>query len=110
YRGTFEGAREIRGRGLAKRSWMWGLSAIKGDVAGYRGAGAARKPLLGVARAYTVGRGDVQGYVLENHLSYMLKIIPPGYEAICARKATNLIMKRAEMKMVKDFERSVGRR
>ena len=107
----WERMQTIYNRGLAKRSWMWGLSALQGDVEGYTGRGAAAKPMAGVARAWTVGNGrEVVGHVMENRLGYLERILPGGWLATVEQKATNLIMKRAEMKMVREFERSIGRR
>ena len=101
----------IYNRGLAKRSWMWGLSDLQGDVEGYTGRGAASKPMAGVAIGYAVGNGrEVVGHVVENRLAYLEAILPGGWLATVEQKATNLIMKRAEMKMVREFERGIGRR
>jgi hypothetical protein len=107
----WERAQRIGNRGLAKRSWMWGLSQIKGDVAGYTGRGAAGKPIPGVARSYEVRSGrDTVGYVMENRLGYLERILPAGWLATVEQKAVNLVMKRAEMKMVQEFAREIGKR
>jgi hypothetical protein len=36
--------------------------------------------------------------------------MPAGYQAAAEQKAVNKLMKQAEMKMVRAFEREVGRR
>jgi hypothetical protein len=107
----WERVRRIGRRGLAKRSWMWGLSQIKGDVEGFAGAGAAGRPIPGVTRTYEVKSGrDTVGHVMENRLGYLERILPGGWLATVEQKAVNLIMKRAEMKMVQDFAREIGKR
>jgi hypothetical protein len=108
-KGTWEGAQWIRRRGLAKRSWMWGLSDIKGDVAGYEGPGAAR--IKGVSVGSEIrSRGEIVGHMIDNRLGYLEKILPSGWQAAVEQKAINKVMKQAEMKMVKEFERDIGRR
>jgi hypothetical protein len=110
-RGTWEGATTIRNRGLAKRSWMWGLSGIRGDIAGYMGAGAAKRAIPGVSVGSEIRRGSqVVGHMITNRLGYLLKILPSGWQAAVEQKAVNKVMKQAEMKMVKEFERDIGRR
>jgi hypothetical protein len=111
----WERVRRIGRRGLAKRSWMWGLSQIKGDVEGFTGAGAAGtagaagRPIAGVTQTYEVTSGrDVVGHLMENRLSYLERILPGGWLATVEQKAINLVMKRAEMKMVEDFQRDIG--
>jgi hypothetical protein len=95
--GTWEGAQTIRNRGLAKRSWMWGFGK--------------QHPMQGVAVVDRVTSGGRSvGYQLTNRLGYIDKIMPAGYQAAAEQKAVNKLMKQAEMKMVKAFEREVGRR
>lgn len=107
--GTWENAKKVGYAGLARRSWMWGLSSIAGDVPGYKGRGSY-KPMRGVARSYTLNQGKVVGHVLENRLSYLMKIIPPNYARIAESNAVSKLLKQAEMKMVRTFEQSIGRR
>jgi len=99
-RGTWEGAQTIRGRGLAKRSWMWGLQAAgKGN------------PIPGTGEVRKVSAGTrMVGWVKINALSYIGKIMPAGYQRMAEQKAVNKLMKQAEMKLVRAFERKVGRR
>jgi hypothetical protein len=96
-RGTWEGAQTIRNRGMAKRSWMWGF-----------GKEHPMKMVTVVDRVTSGGRSV--GYQLTNRLGYIDKIMPAGYQAAAEQKAVNKLMKQAEMKMVKAFEREVGRR
>ena len=90
---------------------MWGLSGIRGDVAGYVGAGAARKAIPGVSVGSEVRSGSqVVGHMITNRLGYLEKILPSGWLQAVEQKAVNKVMKQAEMKMVKEFERDIGRR
>lgn len=107
--GSWESAQAIRNRGLAKRSWLWGLSSIKGDVAGFTGAGSHRPPIAGVVQAHSINAQGVIGHILTNRLSYINATIPPNYQQIAESKAINKVMKQAEMKMVREFEREIGR-
>lgn len=94
--GSWEKAQTIRNRGMAKRSWMWGFGK--------------EHPLAGVAVVDRIGMGGkVVGYQLTNNLGYIDRIMPSGYQAIAEQKAINKLMKQAEMKMVKAFEREIGR-
>jgi hypothetical protein len=96
-RGTWEGAQTIRNRGMAKRSWMWGFGK--------------QHPLQNVAVVERLHNGArVVGYQLTNRLGYIDRIMPAGYQAAAEQKAVNKLMKQAEDKMVKAFEREVGRR
>lgn len=96
-RGTWEGAQTIRNRGMAKRSWMWGF-----------GKGHALSGVTVVDRVTSGGKSV--GYQLTNRLGYIDAIMPPGYQVAAEQKAVNKLMKQAEMKMVRAFEREVGRR
>ena len=96
-RGTWEGAQTIRNRGLAKRSWMWGL--------------AKGKPVPGASEVGPIRSGTrTIGWQKINRLSYIDAIMPSGYQQAAERSAINKLMKQAEMKMVRAFEREVGRR
>jgi hypothetical protein len=95
--GTWEGAQTISNRGMAKRSWMWGF-----------GKDHPMKMVTVVDRVTSGGRSV--GYQLTNRLGYIDKIMPAGYQAAAEQKAVNKLMKQAEMKMVRAYEREVGRR
>ena len=101
-RGTWEQAQIIKGRGIAKRSWMWGLKGLKSVKSVGRtvpGVGYLRKILTS-----TVG-----GFILSNKLSYILKAMPASWKQIVEQKATNKIMKQAESKLKRDWARAVQR-
>ena len=95
-RGTWEGAQTIRNRGLARRSWMWGF-----------GKGHALSNVTVVDRVHSGGKSV--GYQLTNRLGYIDTIMPPGYQAAAEQKAINKLMKQAEMKMVRAYEREINR-
>ena len=95
-KGTWEGAQTIRNRGMARRSWMWGFGKDK--------------PMAGVAVVDRIGMGGkVVGYQLTNRLGYIDKIMPSGYQAMAEQKAINKLMKQAELKMTRAYEREIGR-
>lgn len=95
--GSWEDAQTIRNRGLAKRSWMWGFG--KGKI------------LDNVTVVSNIRSGNkVIGYELRNRLSYIDRIMPSGYQQQAEQKAISKLMKQAEMKMVREFERAIGRR
>ena len=102
-RGTWEGAKSIRYRGLAKRSWMWGLSKAGGKETSKAIPGTSE-----VGKVSTGGR--VVGWFKRDSLSYIDKIMPSGWLAAVEQKAINRVMKQAETRMVRQFEREVGRR
>jgi len=103
-RGTWEGVRNIPSRGLAKRSWMWGLSRVGGK-------GDKRKPIAGTSVVAQLRRGRrAVGWQKTNRLGYIDDIMPSGYQRIAESKAVNKVMKQAETRMVRAYERKVGRR
>lgn len=103
-RGTWEGAQQIRNRGLARRSWLWGLQR-----AGAKGS--ERKPIPGTSLVDRIRKGRLTvGWFKENRLKYIEKIMPAGWLQTVERKAVNRVMKQAETKMVREFERRVGRK
>lgn len=93
---------KIRNRGLAKRSWMWGLA----DLPGNRQAGST--PMPGIASLQTIARPDAVGFILDNRLNYMDKAIPAGWEAVVETKAGNKIMAQARDKMMREWRQAVG--
>ena len=101
-RGTWEQAQIIGGRGLAKRSWMWGLK-------GMNNVKSVGKSIPGVGRLRKILTAEVGGFILSNKLSYILKAMPAGWKQIAEQKATNKIMKQAETKLKRDWARAVQR-
>ena len=97
---NWDWARRINHSGLAKRSWMWGLK------------GAERKPIPGTCNVFSIQNDSTQvyGYIKENKLSYITKIMPAGWEQAVAQKATNKIMKQAAMKMERAWRGAIARR
>jgi len=91
---TWDQAREIKSRGLARRSWMWGLSGL---------VPMKSKPMPGVShlREYT---GDKEsGLILTNRLGYIDKVTVPGLERRVAQMASNKIMAQAAKKAERKF-------
>ena len=99
---NFENARTIRNRGLAKRSWMWGLDAL--------GAKKVSKPIPGAGSVHTITSETVNGYIKENALSYIGETVPAGWESIVQMKAGNKIMAQARKKMERRWQSEVRRK
>lgn len=100
--GTWQNARKIGNRGLAKRSWLWGLAKL--------GARSAGRALNGTSRVYAITGETVNGYVKEDRLSYILKALPAGWEADVALRAGNKIMAQAKMKLERLWMARIRRR
>ena len=99
--GSWERARNIANRGLAKRSWMWGLRNL--------GKPAGSRPMTGVADVKTVLGRENCGYLLTNRLSYVTKAMPPGWEIAVQERAGNKIMKQAALKLERKWAGEVRR-
>lgn len=93
---------KIGNRGLAKRSWMWGLAGLPGN----RNAGSS--PIPGVASITTISQPNAVGFILDNRLNYMDKAIRDGWEAIVEMKAGNKIMAQARDKLMREWRQAVG--
>lgn len=98
FRYAFEAAKYIRNRGLAKRSWFWGLKGLRQS----EDDGSA--PIPNVVTLAEVLSRDGAGYILTNRLSYITKITPADLSDQVARKASNQIMAQA----AKGLERRMG--
>ncbi|MCK9432571.1 MAG: hypothetical protein M0R00_06405 [Candidatus Omnitrophica bacterium] len=94
--------RLIAHRGMAKRSWMWGLKGLDASK-------VTSKPFPGVAHTMTILNEKSCGYILQNTLSYLLKILPTGWEAAVMQKAGNKIMKQAAMKIERQWRSELAR-
>lgn len=93
-------AKLIANRGLAKRSWMWGLSRLDSSK-------VTSRPIPGVGRMININTSKLIGYILQNALSYIVKILPAGWEFTVAEKASNKIMKQAKMKIEREYLREM---
>ena len=93
---------KIGNRGLAKRSWMWGLSAFGASE-------GARGPIPGTSELFGVKSGDMAGYVKQNKLGYIAAAMPAGWEQAVQTKAGNKIMGQARDKMQRAWQGAVGR-
>jgi hypothetical protein len=71
--GSFEQGLNIKNRGLAKRSWMWGLGKLGAS-------GVVGSPIPGTSVVRTITSEKVNGYIKENKLSYITKAMPAGWE------------------------------
>jgi len=98
--GTWENARKVGSRGLAKLSWMWGLNRL--------GAKKTGKPISGTSRVYTIKSEKVNGYIKENRLSYITKILPAGWEMEVMRRAGNKIMAQARNKLQRQWRKAMN--
>jgi hypothetical protein len=99
--GTWDQARRIGNRGLAGRSWMWGLKRL-GGFEGGKGA------IPGTSNVYsTITRGAFD-YVKENKLDYIEKAMPAGWESMVRTSAGNKIMFQAANKIESKWKRQEG--
>ena len=98
--GTWENARKISNRGLAKRSWMWGLARLKSMKTG--------KAIPGTSRVFSLSTATANGYVKQNRLDYIREAMPPGWEASVQMKAGNKIMAQARGKLERKWRREMG--
>lgn len=92
----------IANRGLAKKSWMWGLRGLDAGI-------KSSRPIPGVAKTMKILSEKSCGYILQNALSYLLKILPAGWQAAVAEKAGNKIMKQAAMKIERQWRSELSR-
>lgn len=88
--GTWEQAKRIKNKGLAKRSWMWGLSG-------------ADSGMHGVSKTFGFENKNSRtvGYIKQNKLSYIEKIMPAGWQASAQRAAMNKLMHNIADKIVR---------
>lgn len=100
--GTWEQAQNIAYQGMAKRSWMWGLKDLQASAANSR-------PISGVADVRTVLGEKSCGYILTDRLSYLLKILPSGWQETVVRLAGNKIMANVARKMEQQWVRECNR-
>lgn len=101
--GLWENAKKIGNKGLAKRSWMWGLNRFK--KSGGKSSGA---PIPGTSRVSTIRGTNINGYIKDNKLSYILKAMGPGWERKVEVSAGNRIMAQARNKLEAKWRREVG--
>ncbi len=100
-KGTWAQAQIIKNRGLAKRSWMWGLKSLKGSGV------ADSKSIPGVGVLRRILTDKVGGFILTNNLLYLQKILPAGWLRQVEQSAVNKVMKQAETKLLRDWEHAV---
>ncbi len=123
---TWEDVRRVRSRGLAKRSWFWGISGLN------KAAAAKSKKMNGVADVQEFVKPNSAGLILTNRLSYIDKVAPANVQQQAARKASDQIMaqmakkvekrwkvesqrikagkqKRAAKKLAREFKKAKGR-
>lgn len=98
--GKFEDAVKIGARGLARRSWFWGLSEIMPPK-------DSRPPIPGVGKLHTILGQNESGYMLENRLNYIDQVTPANVENQAARKASERIMAAEANKMMRRFGTSI---
>ena len=102
-RGTWQQAQTIKNRGLAKRSWMWGLKALNAPQ------GQAKKPISGVGWLKKIITPTHGGFILGNNLSYILKVMPAGWQATIKQLVANKIMKQAQVRLENQWKAEMRR-
>ena len=98
--GTWPEAREIGSRGLAKRSWMWGLAQL--------GKRSKSRPIAGTWKLATIRSTTLNGYMLTNKLGYISKVMPAGWEQEAQRLGTNRVMAQARSKLQRVWQKQMG--
>lgn len=98
---TWAQVKRIKNRGLAKRSWMWGLSQIGGSN--------GSKPLQGAYAVAQSATRDMAMVVKTNKLAYIEKAMPAGWLATVTASAGNKIMAQARDKMQREWVSAVKR-
>lgn len=100
---SFDEARVIRMRGLAKASWMWGLRRLGGTgVAAHRD----RHRVASAGSFKSDARGEA-GHWINNALSYIIKVMPASWQSDVQRLAGNKMMAQARRRLENDFNRSM---
>jgi hypothetical protein len=99
---TFEDARVIKNRGLAKRSWMWGIRSLNSAAA------SGRPPIPGVTDLQEI-IGRECGMVLTDRLSYIMAAAPADVQEQAARSASNRIMATAAKAMERKYGMTIPR-
>lgn len=94
---TWEQAKLITNRGLAKKSWMWGIRSLPR-------APKSTKPIAGTHSLKEFFKKNKGGMVVKNMLNYILNTTPGDLEQQVARRASNQIMATA----AKALERRYG--
>jgi len=102
-KGTWQQAQIIKNRGLAKRSWMWGLKALNVPQ------GQGKKPIPGVGWLKKISTPTHGGFILGNNLSYILKVMPAGWQAAIKQLVANKIMKQAQMRLERQWQNEMRR-
>ena len=99
----WENVRTIKERGLAKRSWFWGLSGLR------RAPQAKGRKIAGVTELHEFISRDSNGLILTNKLKYIHEVTPAGLARIVAQKASTQIMGTAARAMERKFSVEVPR-
>jgi len=98
--GTWEQARVIANRGLAKRAWFWSLWRF--------GLRSDRSAIRGASRLLTINQASVQGYIKEVSLDYIDKAMESGWERQVETAVGNRLMGIARNRMQTRWRREVG--
>jgi len=102
--GTWEEAKKIANKGLASRSWLWGLKAINKST-------GKRSPIRGVAKMTVLKGGNkVNGYILTNRLDYIDNAMPDRWEDAVSRSVTNTLMAQAAKRLEGKWKSALRRR
>ncbi len=103
----FDGRLRIRNRGLAQRSWLWGIKGLSQNAISGVTDIQQIKPKLSFGSSQT-------GLVLTDRIKYLTKIIPSTLIDSVSRKASESIMdqvaKRVEKKLGVEVPRLAARR
>src|SRR3990167_10814933 len=80
---------------------MWGLKAL--NVA------QSSKSIPGVGIVRRILTPKVGGFVMGNNLSYILKVMPAGWQATIKQLVANKIMKQAQVRLERQWQNEMRR-
>jgi len=98
--GDWNTAKRIKGQGIGKRSWMWGLKRL--------GATGTSRPIPGTSKLFTIKSDTSAGYVKQNLIEYIRRAMQQGWERSVETSAANKIMKQAANNMEQVWRYAVG--
>ncbi len=91
---SWEVAKRVPNRGLARRSWMWGIKGL---------AKSTSKPIPGVGVLTEELKPNLCALVLTNRLDYIDRATVPNIQEIVARSASNQIMAQVAKRAEREF-------
>lgn len=102
---TYEEQRRIKMAGMAKDSWLWGIKKLTKSTASTKFTDLKRV----VTAGKTITKGKEYGHWVNNRVSYIVSILPSGWERLVELAAGNKMMAQARKRLEQDFKSSMAR-